>query len=430
LTRIARIRKTQVANAAKKSGTTDDRSFAAWLLSMLLRGFLLVYLAMVKTLGFLRKPAQLDLPADVLLTGTFYSDNWVLSHIRPLAKSDACRNVYLVSTHDLASFDNVVVLTPPRSLRRVLGDVGARLVYFFWIAVRRKPQLVGGFHLLFNGLVAGFVGRLLGRRSVYFCVGGPAEVLDGGLMSENRVFERIQAPDPVIERRLLRAIDTVDLVVTMGTGAKDFLQECGVGSEIRVVSGCINVGASTACEKEYDLVFVGRLAEIKRVDLFLETVSCLVKIKPDLTAAIVGDGALRQQLQTLAAELQIADRVTFAGFRDDVGEWLSRSKVFVLTSDSEGLSLALMEAMAAGLPAVVSNVGDLSDLVVDGDNGYLVDEQDPQLFSDAIGTLLLDEDHLARASTAARQAAEMHSVERCALRWDETLMDLSKRGVA
>ena len=59
-----------------------------------------------------------------------------------------------------------------------------------------RPDVIGGFHLLVNGLLACLLARLSGARSLYFCVGGPAEVLDGGLLSENRIFGRLQHPDP------------------------------------------------------------------------------------------------------------------------------------------------------------------------------------------------------------------------------------------
>ena len=105
---------------------------------------------------------------------------------------------------------------------------------------------------------------------------------------------------------------------------------------------------------------------------------------------IVGDGPLRQELETLAAALGLGDAVEFAGQRVDVSSILGRSRVFVLTSKTEGLSLALMEAMMAGLPAVVSDVGDLGDLVRHGENGYLVDVQTPDRFAERIAAILKD----------------------------------------
>ena len=116
----------------------------------------------------------------------------------------------------------------------------------------------------------------------------------------------------------------------------------------------------------------GRLVEIKRIDVFLQAIKSMVQRIPDISAVIVGDGNLRDQLQGMAVDLGVDCHVTFVGHQENVETWLRKSKIFVLTSDSEGLSLSMMEAMMCGLPAVVSNVGDLGDLAKNGVNGYLV----------------------------------------------------------
>ena len=64
--------------------------------------------------------------------------------------------------------------------------------------------MVGGFHLLLNGLAAALMARMVGARSLYFCVGGPAEVLYGGILSENRFFEKLKVPHASIERILTK----------------------------------------------------------------------------------------------------------------------------------------------------------------------------------------------------------------------------------
>src|SRR6185369_5034897 len=112
--------------------------------------------------------------------------------------------------------------------------------------------------------------------------------------------------------------------------------------------------------------------EVKRVELFLRVVKLITLTVPCISAAIVGAGRLEESLKEMARSLGVARNVRFAGYQRDVVPWLKRSKVFVLTSQSEGLSLAMMEAMMCGLPCVVPDVGELGKLVDDGENGYLV----------------------------------------------------------
>ena len=93
----------------------------------------------------------------------------------------------------------------------------------------------------------------------------------------------------------------------------------------------------------------------------------------------------------------------------------------MLASDSEGLSLAVMEAMICGLPAVVSSTGDLGDLVEDGVNGRLIAERTPAAFADAMVALIADEGRRSRFSEAARRAASRYDMRSVARLWDEVL---------
>lgn len=132
------------------------------------------------------------------------------------------------------------------------------------------------------------------------------------------------------------------------------------------------------------------------------------------------------ELHSLALELGIDRNVTFVGHREDVENWLQRSKLFVLTSDSEGLSLSLMEAMMCGLPAVVSDVGDLADLVENGVSGYLVPRRSPELFADRLVELLSDDRKRRAFSQAARHSAMRYDMQTAIQRWDHILAGLGK----
>src|SRR5690606_31879158 len=109
-----------------------------------------------------------------------------------------------------------------------------------------------------------------------------------------------------------------------------------------------------------------------------------------LRCVVVGDGAIRPQLEALRSRLGLEGQVEFAGKRDDVEDLLAQSKVFVLTSDMEGMAISMLEAMQSGLPAVVSDVGELGQVVQNGRNGYLVPRRDPEGFAEAILALLED----------------------------------------
>lgn len=405
-------------------GPPGPERLRRWLVGRALRAALAAHGAAVWLAGKVGRAR----PADgeglyVLLTGTFHADNWVRAHLEPLAASARCRRLVFVASTPLPPMAAVEAVYPPPPLVRVVGGVAARLLTFAWVAMRTRPQVVGGFHLLLNGLLAVLLARLCGARSLYLCVGGPREMLDGGIWAENRLFSKLRGPDRAVEQALLRAVRAFDVIVTMGTTARTFFLEQGVRAPIHVVPGGIAGPRFSAGEapRTRDLVLVGRLAPVKRVDLFLRAVEQVKRVRPHVTATVVGDGPLRSELEALARQLGLAEVVRFAGHQPDVVPWLREARLFVLTSDSEGLALSVMEAMMCGLPAIVSAVGDLPDLVGDAVNGHLVTARLPEAFAQPIIALLEEPARLDRYARAAREAAMRVEIGVIARSWNRVL---------
>ncbi len=355
----------------------------------------------------------------VLLTGTFHSANWAVAHLHPIAESLTGGRLTIVTTYPLLERRGLVVVQPPQWLRSLSGDVGARLLMFAWIAVRERPDIVGGFHLLFNGMVAALVGRLVNAATMYFCVGGEAEVVGGGIRSENRLLGKLSAPDASLEQLLVDVVKRFDIIVTMGTGAADFYRTRDVHGYLYRNGGGIDTQRfqpGRPADKDIDVLFVGRLAPIKRVDRLLDAVFSAKPVRP-LKVVIVGAGECLEELQGRARELGIEECVTFAGQQSDVGNFLRRSRVFALTSESEGVSLSMLEAMISGVVPVVSDVGDLGDVVQDGDSGFLVADLAPKTFAQRFLTLLEDDARLLTMSERAQQRAREFSLEASAASW-------------
>ncbi len=125
-------------------------------------------------------------------------------------------------------------------------------------------------------------------------------------------------------------------------------------------------------------VFVGRLEAPKGVDLVLHTIHTLREGGLPAQLLIVGDGGYRAALEALAVQLNLAGHVRFLGARsrEAVPQYLCAADVFVSGTVREAISMALLEALACGIPAVVSNADGARELIVDGWNGYLVPERD------------------------------------------------------
>ena len=146
---------------------------------------------------------------------------------------------------------------------------------------------------------------------------------------------------------------------------------------------------------------VGRIIEAKGYVHLLAALRLLRADIPDLRWLAVGDGKQKALLMNLSADLGVDDAVIWAGRRDDVDDLLAAMDLWVMSSVSEGLPVALLEAMAAQKPIVATEVGGIPDAVIDGRQALLVPPADPQALADAIRTLVHDP---ARASDLARAA--------------------------
>ncbi len=138
------------------------------------------------------------------------------------------------------------------------------------------------------------------------------------------------------------------------------------------------------------IIFVGRLVEQKRIDLLLEGVS---RLTPHLgiRCQIVGDGHLRKNLESQAADLSIEEQIDFLGYRNDIPELLEAAHLFVVTSTWEGISLSTLEALQHRLPMVGFDSPGVSDVIEHGTNGLLVPFGDTRALAGAIEQVLTDE---------------------------------------
>ncbi|WP_282058321.1 glycosyltransferase family 4 protein [Lentibacter algarum] len=134
------------------------------------------------------------------------------------------------------------------------------------------------------------------------------------------------------------------------------------------------------------LLFVGRLAAVKGLPVLLRALAHV----PEATLTIVGDGPQRGDIEALIDALNLHERVQLMGYRsqDEVAELLSQSRALVLPSFAEGLPVVLMEAMAAGLPVITTQIAGVPELVKDRENGWLVAAGDEDGLRGAIEALL------------------------------------------
>ena len=140
-----------------------------------------------------------------------------------------------------------------------------------------------------------------------------------------------------------------------------------------------------------------QLKPVYGVDLFIKAIKLISEQNKNVRALIVGDGPLENELRDLTVLLGLAGIVKFTGKLDrrDLVNYLNAADIYVSTSYSDGTSLSLLEALAVGLPAVVTDVAANREWIKDGYNGFVVQRGDPHSISEGL-LKLLDSDELRR----------------------------------
>jgi len=346
-----------------------------------------------------------------LLVTVTLNPNQLRAHLEPITDLPEVEGVTLVADVAGPPMAKLRTVVPPPRLVRVLGRAGAKLVVALGLALRERPDWVLAYNLVPHSLTALAIGAIARRRVLIHLIGGPREWEGGGWTSDNKVLGRLPRPVPPLERALVWAIRRAGVVAVMGSRARRELIARGVApARVAIVPASVDearFGVARPAQPRYDLVTASQLIPRKRLEDLLEAAALLRERRPGLRVAIAGRGPLEDELRERARALGLEESVELLGFVADVERLYADSRVFVLPSRSEGLSIAMCEAMAVGLPVVVTDVGEARDVVVPGETGELVPVGDPAALARAAAALLEDDarrEAMGRAASAAVRA--------------------------
>jgi L-malate glycosyltransferase len=199
-------------------------------------------------------------------------------------------------------------------------------------------------------------------------------------------------------------------VVANSSAARDQLAREGVPPDkLRLIVNGLDPAAFTPAPRRSAIrrvVMVANLRAEKGHDTLLAAAPRILERHPDASFSLVGDGPRREALETLTRALGLSQRVRFFGERRDVPAVLAEHDLFVLPSRSEAFPNALIEAMAAALPVVATDVGGIPEVVRPGRNGRLVPPDDATALADAVVALMDDPAGAADLGRAARADVE------------------------
>lgn len=286
-------------------------------------------------------------------------------------------------------------------------------------------------HTSVGGLIGRIAGKLAGVPVVIWSIHGFAS--HGGQYRLKKSFFLM------IERFLDRFTDHY-IAVSRNLREEGANNKILSPAKVTVIHNGIKVGDYN---KEFDVISkkkklgidasrtiigtVTRFEPQKAIQHFIEAVSYIAKVYPDIAVVIAGDGPLRGDIEKTINDLKLNDNIILLGWRTDVPEIIAVMDVFCQSSLWEGCPVVLLETMAIGKPIVATDVGGIKE-IVDSDTGILVSPADPKALSDNILMLLNDKEKAGRMGENGRKkVTSLFTMENMVKNYERLYMDLLKK---
>lgn len=268
---------------------------------------------------------------------------------------------------------------------------------------KRKPDVVAAF-MAQNCMVASAACRGLKTRLVV------SERIDPSAMGRGRLFEAV-----------LNDVYAKATVAVMQTKrAKAYFPQ-KVQENSVVIPNPIQVKAEALERRKHRIVTAGRLTPQKNQKMLIHAFSAIHKIHPEYILDIYGEGPLQETLQQQIDALGLTESVVLRGNVPNIHEQIADAELFVLPSNYEGLSNALMEALMMGLPCISTNCAGSDEVIRDGENGLLIPIGDQGALEKALERLITDPALATQLGRTARGDSKQYSVDCVIAQWRKAI---------
>ena len=319
--------------------------------------------------------------------------NLIVSKTLPVVACGVFSHIYIFSEEAGIEVDGAdYIILPafirhlkPKFLKRIVRLIYEPLQLIFY-ACRLRPAIIHGYYSLPKGMNSFIASKLSGSRCVISIIGGKEEI-------ETSFFIK-QFSRPLIVWLLKQAHH----VTTKGRKDNDYLLHFDIDEEkISIFNGAIDT--ERFCyqgeSKNIDLLFAGYFDQFKGPQRALEIIRKVSQELPDIKALFIGNGPLYQNVLDKAIKLGLSANITFAGHVNDSENYFKRSRILIFPSANEGLSTAMLEAMACRCVTITSNVGNQTEAAIHDYNSIVIpDFNDLQSFSAQAIKLLKDRNKL------------------------------------
>lgn len=362
---------------------------------------------------------------NILVTGKL-ADRSLLHHVYPLTLVKDVDEILIVRDTPGSATNKIKYYCPPRwSLKIYPLAFIFKFLIMFYLSIFKKPKLVHGYLLFPHATMSFLVGKLTGKKVGVSLLAGPVELYAGG--SPISTYSYCSSlPKLNVRATIFKYIlNSFDIITVTGNYTKNFLISIGVDeNKIFILPHVVdNRFGCKDIKKEYDIVYVGRLAKVKHVEILLKIVQSIKNQHPDIKVAIVGDGECRNILGKLSNKFGLNKNIYFAGYQTNVWEWYSKAKISVLTSEREGFPYSVIESLICGVPVVTSNCGDVNDVVKNNYNGFIIKKySDYKSFAHTINKILGNEKLLKIYSMNSLKSVKDVNLDNVFSMWNDIIL--------
>lgn len=332
--------------------------------------------------------------------------------ITPLLNVPTIDHIYILRDTSGIEFNNkVTYLIPDKSSKNNIIRHLVKIKDGIRYCKSLKVDVVLGILIYPHGYIGQTISRLAHKPYIHITIAGHREF---------RVFGKI------VERINLIFFKKSLAISVTGNTTLNYLKSKGFSSQkIIVLPNVIDMESYYSFEQKrtYDIISLSRLDKNKNVSLLLRAISRIKGIST-INALIVGVGSELENLKNEAEQLAISDRVHFVGWIEENKkiEIYNSCKIFVLCSKGEGFPLSLLEAMACGCVPVVSGVGDITDVVRNKENGFVVKDLDnEEELSCVLNDLLFNPEKISILSKEATKVRDTYGYGNISKTWFEML---------
>jgi len=340
------------------------------------------------------------------------SKSLTASKVMPIISCDRVSKVFVFREEKGSEINGVRYCTLPICITKIKIKLFYKIIRFVYeplqllvYSILHKPNYINGIYTLPNGLNSLIISKIIRCKSIVSVIGGEIEI------------ETYYKLTTFWKNLNLWMLCRCDIVTTKGSKVTNYLINNSIEkNKIFEFPGAIDTirfNLKKYREKDIEVLFVGTFRRLKGPDRVLKIILHLRKDFPKIIGCLIGDGYLFDTIRKEVKRFHLKKNIMLVGYVNNPAQYIQRSKIIIMPSRSEGLSTAMLEAMACGCVPIISDVGNMTDAALHNINAMVVkDYMDIETFTKYAKELLLDKIKWERLSrNGCKLVKEKYSVK-------------------